>query len=319
MASLAHSQPGLFGEIARVVFEETGRARRNLHAARGALRCDASYRLAGGLRTSGGCPCVDEYVDAVVEVWRYLEHQDPAAVGSYAALARTHCRLRVVKDLQRQRRGARSQQRTDRLADGAIGRALSTPAQRALLRHLVEEAASSAPLEDQAQLLHRLALRRAAASGQPAEAAEQLLGEVARDLRVVRQAAITHGRRQRDSAGMLVSWWEHYVETGLGWRERLSTVPVSTTAIDETPGVDVADHRWRDLTETAAEAMVVRAVVDAVQHAPQQSPVHAIQRRLLSLSAQGVLPPGVVRCVLSDPQRLQEVARAARELVDKVA
>jgi len=124
---------------------------------------------------------VDEYIEALVEVCRFLRGQDPASIGNVHALARTHLRLRVVKDLHRRRR-------TDRLEHGAIGRALSTPEQKALLRHLVEEAGSDAPLDSDTQLIGRLARRRA---GEFGGAAEDHVGGVRHDLPVVRQAAIT--------------------------------------------------------------------------------------------------------------------------------
>ncbi|MFN2495171.1 MAG: hypothetical protein ABR608_04585, partial [Pseudonocardiaceae bacterium] len=233
-----------FSRIARVVFHELAESRRNLHAARGALPCDASFRFVGGFRVSGGCPCVDEYIDALVEVCSFLQRQDPTGISNVYALVRTHLRLRVVKDLHRRRRAGRTQQRTDRLEHGAIGRALTTPEHKALLRHLVEEAGSDSPLDSDVQLIRRLARRRADEFG---GTAEDHVDGVRHDLPVVRQAAIRHGRRRRDPAGVLVSWWERYVETGLGRRERLSTVPITMVAHEGepngTPTVDLADSR----------------------------------------------------------------------------
>ena len=150
-----------FERIARIVFEETARSRERLHQARGALHCDATFVLTGGFQVSGDCPCAEEYLDALCLVLLYLGGLDPAKVHSYGAIARKHCRLRVVPDVQRHRRGRRTQQRVDRLASGAIGRALATDRQRALLVDVVTEAGSAAPLEDDAQLLRSLAERRA--------------------------------------------------------------------------------------------------------------------------------------------------------------
>jgi hypothetical protein len=143
-ASLLSHNRSLFLDIARIVYQETRVSRRNLHAVRGGLRCDASVVVTGGFAVSGDCPCVEEYLEVLVEVVRYLDRQNPAEVGSYGALARSHCRLRAVRDAHRRRNGSRTQQRTDRLAASAIGRALVTDAQRALLRHVVQEAASFA-------------------------------------------------------------------------------------------------------------------------------------------------------------------------------
>ncbi|WP_424187664.1 hypothetical protein ACOBQX_07695 [Actinokineospora sp. G85] len=216
-----------FLSIAEIVFKATAQMRKDLHRVRGALGCDARFDLKGRFRVSGGCPCVDEFTEAVVVVWNYLLAQDPAVVGSYEAMARTHCRVRVVNDLLRARRGARGLQRTDHLAESVIGRALATDEQRALLRHIADEAGSAAPLESEAQLFDRLALLRAVEFG--GTAAEHLAG-VCADLPVVRAAAIRHGKRQRDSYGVQVSWWERYVEAGLGMRHRLGLVDSDVVA-----------------------------------------------------------------------------------------
>lgn len=218
--------------VARIVFAETRVSRRQLHAVRGALGCDATFEFDCTYVVSGGCPCVDEFVDVVVSVWRYLSELDPATVRSYGALARAHCRLRAIPDARRQRRGRQSIQKPEQLATGAIGRSLATDQQRALLVDIVSEAGSAAPLDGDEQLPRRLAeLRAGRFGGSP----ESHLAGVHRDLSVVRAAADEHGARKRDSAGVLVSWWERYVESGLGKRERLHTVPVHDH------GLDVAD------------------------------------------------------------------------------
>jgi hypothetical protein len=287
--------PDLFAEISRIVYDETRDALRKLHLVRGALGCDASIRVGRGFRVSGGCPCVDEFVDAVVEVWRYLGEHDPAAVRSYGALARTHCRLRVIKDLNRRRRGRRTQQRTDRLENGPIGQTLSTPAQRALLRHLVDEAASAAPLDGEAQLIRRLAVLRAAEFG---GTEDEHLAQVARDLRVVRDTAISHGRRQRDSAGTLVSWWEYYVDTGLGRRERLS----------------IADYQEAEIPDRHQDGIVVRSVVAAATTGNA-----GVRAALLELAFRGVLDMSVARRLVDDDAQLAEITTSARLLADRVA
>lgn len=325
---------GAFCRIARLVFHELAESRRNLHAARGSLPCDASVQFSGGFRTSGGCPCVDEYVEALVEVCRFLRGQDPAGIGNVHALARTHLRLRVVKDLHRRRRAGRTQQRTDRLEHGAIGRALSTPEQKALLRHLVEEAGSDAPLDSDTQLIGRLARRRA---GELGGTAEDHVGGVRHDLPVVRQAAITHGRRQRDPAGVLVSWWEHYVETGLGRRERLSTVPITTAAPEGEPSgastLDLADPRadepfdavlhthalsqttGRPVEQADPELAVVGALSGAVAATTTQLQARAAVRTALrTLGTAELVPRARLAVLLGDPAALDAVLSAAGDL-----
>ncbi len=226
--------------VARVVFAETRASRRQLHAVRGALGCDATFEFDHTYVVSGGCPCVDEFVDVLLAVWRYLSDHDPARVRSYGALARAHCRLRAVPDAQRQRRGRQSIQKPEQLAQGAIGRALATDQQRALLVDIVSEAGSAAPLDGDEQLLRRLAeLRADRFGGRP----ESQLSGVIEDLPVVRAAAEGCGARKRDSAGVLVSWWERYVESGLGKRERLHTIPSHDT---------IGDHRM-DVPDPTAE------------------------------------------------------------------
>ena len=226
--------------VARVVFAETRASRRQLHAVRGALGCDATFEFDHTYVVSGGCPCVDEFVDVLLAVWRYLSDRDPATVRSYGALARAHCRLRAVPDAQRQRRGRQSIQKPEQLAQGAIGRALATDQQRALLVDIVSEAGSAAPLDGDEQLLRRLAeLRADRFGGRP----ESQLSGVIEDLPVVRAAAEGRGARKRDSAGVLVSWWERYVESGLGKRERLHTIPSHDT---------IGDHRM-DVPDPTAE------------------------------------------------------------------
>lgn len=321
-----------FGRLARVVFYELDESRRRLHAARGALRCDAHFRF-DEFRVWGDCPCVNEYVDALVEVCRYLQTHDPARIGNVYALARTHLRLRVIKDLNRRRRAERTQQRTDRLERGAIGRALDTPEQRALLRHLVDEAGSDAPLDSDLQLVGRLARRRATEFG---GVAEDHADGVRRDLPVVRQAAISHGRRQRDLSGVLVSWWEHYVEHGLGRRERLCTVPITTTPGDEAGAaatLDVADPRAGDPFDAALhahalgqatgrlpdgldpDAGVVAMLTDAVTATTtQQQARAAVRAALCALSAAEIVPRARLAVLLGDPAALDAVVSAADDL-----
>lgn len=326
---------GMFCRIAHIVFHELAESRRNLHTARGALPCDASFRFAADFRVSGGCPCVDEYLDALVEVCRFLQCQDLADVRNVYALARAHLRLRVVKDLNRRRRAGRTQQRTDRLEHGAIGRALATPEQRALLRHLVEEAGSDSPLDSDTQLVRRLARRRGDEFGGSADDHSDGVG---RDLPVVRQAAITHGRRQRDSAGVLVSWWERYVETGLGRRERLSTVPI-TMAIPEgeqpgSPVLDLADPRagepfdavlqTRAISEVTGkpaaradpELAVVRMLAGAVATATTALQARAAIRAALHvLGATDAVPQSRIDVLLGDPAAFDAVVCAAGDLL----
>lgn len=338
MASSAILDDGAFCGIARVVFHELAESRRNLHAARGALPCDASFRFGGGFRVSGGCPCVDEYLDALVELCRFLQRQDPAGIGNVHALARTHLRLRVVKDLNRRRRAGRTQQRTDRLEQGAIGQALGTPERKALLRHLVEEAGSDSPLDSDEQLIRRLARRRADEFGGTTDGH---VDAVRQDLPVVRQAAITHGRRQRDSAGVLVSWWEYYVETGLGRRERLSTIPITTAAVDGEPAtVDLADPRAdqpfdavlqahaisratglpTEPLDSDPELAVVRILAEAVAPTTTQLQARAAVRTALrSLSRADVVSRGRVAVLLDDPAALDAVASAAGDLAPMAA
>lgn len=330
---------GAFSRVARVVFHELGESRRHLHAARGALPCDASFQFVGRFRVSGGCPCVDEYTEALVEVCRFLQRHDPSSIGNVHALARTHLRLRVIKDLHRRRLAGRTQQRTDRLEHGAIGQALSTPEQKAMLRHLVEEAGSDAPLDSDTQLLRRLARRRADEFG--ATAADHLDG-VRHDLPAVRQVAITHGRRQRDHAGALVSWWERYVETGLGRRERLSTMPITTASYhgeqNSPPALDLADPRADEPFDTVLQARaisqatdrrvepadpeltVVRMLARAVATAPTQPQARATVRvALRALGSAEVVPRTRIEALLGDPVALDAVVSAAREVAPRPA
>lgn len=322
-----------FCGVARVVFHELGESRRHLHAARGGLPCDASFRFVDGFRVSGGCPCVDDYVDALTEVCRFLQAQDLAGIGNVYALARTHLRLRVIKDLHRRRRGERTQQRTDRLEHGAIGRALVTPGQRALLRHLVEEAGSDAPLDSDTQLIARLARRRADEFG--GTATDHVDG-VRHDLPVVRRAAITHGRRQRDPAGVLVSWWEYYVETGLGRRERLSTIPIITVAGESGSGpstVDLVDPRadepfdavlqadaiaqatGRAVEEPDPELAVVSTLTGAVAATTTQRQTRAaVRAALCRLATADLVPRARLAVLLGDPTVLDAVVDAAGDL-----
>jgi hypothetical protein len=323
-----------FPSIARIVFHELAESRRNLHAARAALPCDASFRFISGFRVSGDCPCVDEYLEALVEVCRFLQRQGSSGIGNVSALTRTHLRLRVVKDLNRRRRAGRTQQRTDRLEHGAIGRALATPDQKALLRHLVEEAGSDSPLDSDTQLVRRLARRRADEFG---GTADDHIDGVRRDLPVVRQAAIIHGRRQRDSADVLVSWWERYVETGLGRRERLSTVPITTATPDGeqvgTPALDLADSlagepfeavlqahaiseaTGRPVSGPDPELAVVSMLVDAVATAATALQARAAVRAALSALGCAEAVPGTrIEVLLGDPAALDAVVCAAGDL-----
>lgn len=338
MALSAILDDGAFCGIARVVFHELAESRRNLHAARGSLPCDASFRFGGGFRVSGSCPCVDEYLDALVELCRFLQRQDPAGIGNVHALARTHLRLRVVKDLNRRRRAGRTQQRTDRLEQGAIGQALRTPEQKALLRHLVEEAGSDSPLDSDAQLIRRLARRRA---GEFGGTTDDHIDAVRQDLPVVRQAAIAHGRRRRDPAGVLVSWWEHYVETGLGRRERLSTISITTAAVDGEPAtVDLADPRADEPFDAVLQAHAISRATglpaEPLDSDPELAVVHALARAvaptttqlqaraavrtaLHSLSRADIVSRSRVAVLLDNPAALDAVASAAGDLVPMAA
>jgi hypothetical protein len=283
----------LFAEVSRIVFDETRDARAMLHNVRGALSCDARFRVGRVFRVSGGCPCVDEYVDALVEVWRYLGNQDPDVVRSFGAVARTHCRTRVVPDLHRDRRARRTQARTDRLADSTIGRALATEQQRALLRHLVDEAGSAAPLADDAQLVRRLADLRSHEFG---GAAEDHVASVVRDMPIVRAAATAFGRRHRDDNGILVSWWEFYVERGLGLRAQLSTWD---DQVIEVASADPDD----------ADDIVVLTLTTAVRGS--RSPSKSIGTALKTLAARGVLDGRMVETLVEDAHRLTEIVTAA--------
>lgn len=322
---------GAFSRIAGVVFHELAESRRHLHAARGGLPCDASFQFAGDFRVSGGCPCVDEYLDALVEVCRFLQGQDPAGIGNIYALARAHLRLRVVKDLNRRRRAGRTQQRTDRLERGALGRALATPRHKALLRHVVEEAGSDSPLDSDAQLIRRLARRRADELG---GTADDHSDGVRHDLPVVRRAAITYGRRQRDSAGVLVSWWERYVETGLGRRERLSTIPITTaTPEGETTALEVADPRAGEPFDTMLQTHAIsqatgrpasgadpeQAVLSMLAEAMATATTAfqaraAVRTALRALGCAEAVPWTRIEVLLADPAALDAVVGAVGDL-----
>ena len=317
-----------FERIARIVFEETARSRERLHQARGALHCDATFVLTGGFQVSGDCPCAEEYLDALCLVLLYLGGLDPANVHSYGAIARKHCRLRVVPDVQRHRRGRRTQQRVDRLASGAIGRALATDRQRALLVDVVTEAGSAAPLEDDAQLLRSLAERRARRFGGDAD---RHLSRVAEDLRVVRAAADEHGPRRRDTDGTLVSWWEHYVERGLGQRERLGVLPIDPASTQDGPAVDVADRSAVAVLERIEDRHAVAAVtgispgddVDAAlahtfaagvigrdEPAARDATIGLLRR----MTGQGLLGSSRLSSIVNNPGQLDEIVEAARRV-----
>jgi hypothetical protein len=302
--------------VARIVFAETRVGRSQLHAVRGALGCDATFDLDHAYVVSGGCPCVDEFVDVLLAVWRYLSDRDPATVRSYGALARAHCRLRAVPDARRQRRGRQSMQKPGQLATGAIGRALATDRQRALLVDIVSEAGSAAPLDGDEQLLRRLAeLRADRFGGSP----ESHRSGVCRDLPVVRAAADEHGARKRDSAGVLVSWWERYVESGLGKRERLHTVPVHDTPGDH--GVDVPDPAAAQAMDAVLDRIVstglalhlpgelAHALADTAGTARRRDAEEPVRSHLLALVAVGAVPPAAL-----DDDRLRHIIDAAQRL-----
>jgi len=296
--------------VARIVFAETRASRRQLHAVRSALGCDATFEFDHTYVVSGGCPCVDEFVDVLVSVWRYLSDRDPATVRSYGALARTHCRLRAIPDAQRRRRGRQSIQKPEQLAVGAIGRALDTDRQRALLVDIVSEAGSAAPLDDDEQLLRRLAELRAGRFGGSPEAH---LSGVYQDLLVVRDAADEHGARKRDSAGILVSWWEYYVESGLGKRERLHTVPVHETDVLDRTAARAMDAVLDRIVATGLAPHLSEehalALADIVGKAGPQGAVEPVRGHLRVLAAMGAVPPGAL-----EDDRLGRITNAALRL-----
>lgn len=314
-------------EVGPAVLAELRQYRARLHAAR-RERCDASFGFAPRFLAQGWCPCVGDVVDALTEVCRYLVARREQ-VASRVAVARVHCRTRVVRDLGRARRGERTQQRVDRLDTGSIGAALATSAQRDLLRDLVLEAGSDAPLAGQAQLERRLARLRADRLG--GAEADHLPG-VRADLPVVRAAAASHGRRHRNAMGELVSWWEFFVETGLGRRHRLGDLSVGEPADDRderfTTTVDVADpaaerpHEWllavdalRRVTGepvTGDPDHALARTIAAAGAAPARQAAGAVRSLLLALADAGVLPEAVVSAVVTDPRRLRAVVRCAR-------
>ncbi len=255
---------------------------------------------------------MDEFVDVLLAVWRYLSDCDPATVRSYGALARAHCRLRAVPDARRQRRGRQSIQKPEQLATGVIGRALATDQQRMLLVDIVSEAGSAAPLEGDEQLLRRLAeLRADRFGGSP----ESHLSGACRDLPVVRAAADGPGARKRDSVGILVSWWERYVESGLGKRERLHTVAARDSPSEDMP--DPAAARAMDAVldrivtaglalQLSEEHALAHALADT---AGRRNAAEPVRGHLRALAAVGVVPPAA----LGD-DRLRDITDAALQL-----
>lgn len=315
-------------DVGPAVLAELREHRARLHAVR-RERCDAVFHFAPRFRAHGCCPCVGDVLDALTEVCRYLLPRRDQ-VASRVAVARAHCRTRVVRDLGRARRGERTQQRVDRLDTGSIGAALATAAQRDLLRDLVLEAGSDAPLAGQAQLERRLARLRADRLG--GTEADHLPG-VRADLPVVRASAITHGRRHRNPMGELVTWWEFFVETGLGRRDRLGNLAVGAPAGDDdeafTTTVDVADpdaereHEWLlaadalrrvtgDPVSGDLDHALARTIAAAVRAAPARRAAGGVRSLLLALADAGVLPVAVVSAVVTDPRRLRAVVRCAQ-------
>ncbi|MGH3624995.1 MAG: hypothetical protein ACRDQ5_24940, partial [Sciscionella sp.] len=136
--------------------------------------------------------------------------------------------------------------------------------------------------------------------------------------------------------GVLVSWWEFYVETGLGRRERLDTLPIGAAPDSleaDGPYVDVpdpgAERAVEELFERRAvaaasevdvdngfdgDAALARSLADVAGAAQQDVCDAAVRARLLALAEHGALPWRVVGPILADSQRLREVALAARDL-----
>jgi hypothetical protein len=133
---------------------------------------------------------------------------------------------------------------------------------------------------------------------------------VTADLPVVRAAAEAHGRRKRTSSGELVTWWEFYVETGLGRRTPLSVVDISS----HVDGVEVADDRQADAEARLVDEQLIAALAHAALDTDPARVTDTVARSLQALARQGVLPDQVLRRVLDDRGRLAAIARAATDV-----
>ena len=323
----------LHADVLRVVWFEAQPLRRDLHRMLRVRCCDTSLACgdvvlgaaapAARPRTffvGGSCPCRDYLVDLVVEAHRFLTAH-AALLRNPAGAVRIHLRTRGAADWIRGARVARgAQARPDRLRHGAIARRLADGPDRAVLEFIADEAGSPAPLNGPQHLLDRLADRVAHELG---GTGSDHRGTVADALPRV-EAACRTGRRSVVD-GVLVTWWERYVEAPLGRRPQSSDEPLDAPAPGGGPAVEAPCPVASAATDEVVDALaygpggVDAAVLTAVlavggAEGPEGASEAAVVSAVRDLAAQEVIADRVAVRFAADPARVRAVAVLATEL-----
>lgn len=251
----------------------------------------APVRLAPAalFRLSGECACHAYVSAALVSALGYLRDQCEAIVDPPAA-ARLHVRRRQHDHLRERRAARGAQTRVDRLASSLIGARLHTADQRALLTDVAREAGSDAPLENEEQLLWRLAVLRGRRNGVDPQ---DLLDDVGPDLAIVRDAC-EQGRLVNVGTAThaeYVTWWEAFVDRPLGRRRRTSDLPLvnadwvgfgrGSRDRDEAAD-DLVDAMWQQVaagTRASAEDLLDAALDDTVRAGSIDETLVSVYRR----------------------------------------
>jgi hypothetical protein len=275
----------------------------------------------------GECPCRDYLIDLIVEADQFLTDTGDGLMNPPGAI-RTHLRMRAAGDWTRRRRTEMgAQARTDRIRNSVRGQSLPDEFHRALFEFLVGEAGSLAPLEDDAQLHHRLCeLVAGAFGGSP----QQYWSRVAHGLGVI-EAVCRQGRRVPAGPGCneeMITWWERYVERPLGRRPRLGIEPLieltSETGQPAGPQIacPVAEAEFEraldaatGLTDPVGDldpdnvvlAVLRGAFVTALDQTP--NPVEALRTATAELVRREMLPEHVAERFIADTSRVQEALR----------
>lgn len=329
--------PGLIA-VVRAVWFESGSMRHAIHRLRGVRACDLTLAVAGTrfgdgpmepsgpaamLLVSGECRCRDYLVDLLVAADRFLvEHG--SALRNPPGAVRAHLRKREPADWTRRRRtelGA--QARTDRIRRTARARHLQDDFHRALFEYIADEAGSLAPLEDDAQLLRRLAERAAQEfGGDPGE----YTGRVASGLAVV-EVACRAGRRVAaapDRPKELITWFERFIERPMGKRDRLTeeslTVDAERSEADHAAELAEFDRLLDAHRCVETDDEVLGVVLEATSAAGSSPDRHdALIAAAADLVDRCALTAEVAASFVRDERRVQEAIDCIRDLVGAAA
>lgn len=304
--------------VVEALLHETATYRRRLHRLHRAPRCDLALTVVGDQAYAlGSCVCAEYLSEVLLDVGRYLAR---VRVDCPAAAGRAHWRRKKVDWIRadRLRRGA--QARSDRVRAGRYGQALPDGYHRALLEALVDEAGRPGPLEGDEALLRRLAERAAREFGGPLR---DHLDRVAAALPTVERVCRS-GARVRDDDGLLVTWWDRYVDRPLGRRPRLTNLTFDADQVGQTgwpawTGVDpagVAPSVGAAWSRADDDGVGDEIVLTALGRRPANAdPARWIVDTVGDLVDRGIVPAAAAAALSRDPHRLAAAVTALDEVL----